>query len=99
MEKIAIISDIHGNKTALEAVLADIKDRKIQEIYCLGDCVTKCPNPDVVVDLVRKNCSVVLLGNCDEIICSEKKKKYLNFVLILILFQIMAILLKKKKNP
>jgi len=35
--KIAIISDIHGNKTALEAVLKDIRLRKIERIFCLGD--------------------------------------------------------------
>lgn len=78
MNKIAIISDIHGNKAALEAVLKDIKDRKVDKIFCLGDCVTKCSNPDVVIDLVRKNCDVVLKGNCDDVICSDRsfEKKF-----------------------
>ncbi|MCA9041391.1 MAG: metallophosphoesterase, partial [Planctomycetaceae bacterium] len=35
----AIISDIHGNLEALQAVLEDIKSRSIEEIYCLGDIV------------------------------------------------------------
>ena len=34
MDKIAIISDIHGNITALKAVLKDIEERKIKKIYC-----------------------------------------------------------------
>lgn len=41
MDKIAIISDVHGNMTALEAVLADIKQRGIDLIYNLGDLVGK----------------------------------------------------------
>lgn len=36
MEKIAIISDVHGNITALNAVLSDIKKRHIEKIFCLG---------------------------------------------------------------
>ena len=72
MEKIAIISDIHANITALEAVLKDIKQREISHIYCLGDLVIKGANPDKVIDLIRENCEVVLKGNCDEIACSEK---------------------------
>ncbi|MCA1076232.1 metallophosphoesterase [Clostridium bowmanii] len=37
MERIAIISDIHGNMPALEAVLIDINNRNINTIFCLGD--------------------------------------------------------------
>ena len=72
MEKIAIISDIHANLTALEAVLEDIKQREISHIYCLGDLVIKGVNPDKVIDLIKENCEIVLKGNCDEIACSEK---------------------------
>jgi Icc-related predicted phosphoesterase len=43
MEKIAIISDIHGNITALDTVLKDIKRRGIKRIFCLGDLVGKGP--------------------------------------------------------
>lgn len=41
MDKIAIISDIHGNLEALNVVLSDIKKRGINTIYCLGDIVGK----------------------------------------------------------
>lgn len=50
MERIAIISDVHGNITALNTVLEDIKSRNISRIFCLGDSVTKCANPDKVID-------------------------------------------------
>ena len=56
MEKIAILSDVHGNITALESVISDIEKRGISKIYCLGDSVIKCANPDKVIDLLRKKC-------------------------------------------
>lgn len=61
----AIISDIHGNLEALEAVLADIKQQDIQEVYCLGDIVGYGPNPRECIDLVM-SCKVCLLGNHDQ---------------------------------
>ena len=61
----AIISDIHSNLEALQAVLADIKSQNITEIYCLGDVVGYGPNPRECVDLV-KSCKLVLMGNHDQ---------------------------------
>lgn len=75
MDKIAIISDVHGNITALNTVLADIKSRGISKIYCLGDSVTKCANPDLVIDLLRQNCNVILKGNCDDIMTTPYAKE------------------------
>jgi predicted phosphodiesterase len=63
--KKAIISDIHGNLEALEAVLADIKGLGITEIFCLGDVVGYGPNPRECIDLVME-CKLVLLGNHDQ---------------------------------
>lgn len=62
----AIISDIHGNLEALEAVLADIRSQGITDIYCLGDIVGYGPNPRECIDCVMENCKVVLLGNHDQ---------------------------------
>ncbi|MEX0728812.1 MAG: metallophosphoesterase family protein [Planctomycetaceae bacterium] len=62
---IAIISDIHGNLEALEAVLEDIKQRNITEIYCLGDIVGYGPNPRECIDLVL-DFPLCLLGNHDQ---------------------------------
>jgi predicted phosphodiesterase len=61
----AIISDIHSNLEALQAVLNDIKGQSVSEIYCLGDVVGYGPNPRECVDLVM-DCKVVLLGNHDQ---------------------------------
>jgi predicted phosphodiesterase len=63
--KRAIISDIHSNIESLEAVLADIRDQGITEIFCLGDLVGYGPNPREVIDEIM-NCQVCLLGNHDQ---------------------------------
>ena len=66
MDKIAIISDVHGNITALKAVIEDIEKRNIHNIYCLGDNVLKSCSSDLVIDLIKEKCNVILKGNCDE---------------------------------
>ncbi len=63
--KRALISDIHGNLEAFQAVLADIQAQSIDEIYCLGDIIGYGPNPVECIDLVMK-CNMVLLGNHDQ---------------------------------
>ena len=68
MEKIAIISDIHGNIPALEAVLKDIKSRGIERIFCLGDLVGKGPHSSKAVDICRAECEIVLQGNWDLVV-------------------------------
>ena len=69
IECVSILSDVHWNLTALETVFADIEKRGITKIFCLGDSIVKCANPDKVIDLLREKCDVILLGNCDETIC------------------------------
>ena len=66
LDRIALISDVHGNLTALEAVLADIDARGIARIYNLGDYVGKGPRGRQVVDLCRERCEVNILGNWDD---------------------------------
>ncbi len=61
----AIISDVHGNLEALQAVLADIDSRGIKRIICLGDIIGYGPNPIECVDLVRTRCEWALMGNHD----------------------------------
>ena len=60
----AVISDIHGNLEALEAVLADIPD-EIGVIYCLGDVIGYGANPNECCDLVRAREMPVISGNHD----------------------------------
>ncbi|WP_276273638.1 metallophosphoesterase family protein [Haloarcula litorea] len=62
--KLAVISDIHSNLTALEAVLEDVPG-DIDETICLGDVVGYGPNPLECVRKVWQHCSTVLQGNHD----------------------------------
>jgi predicted phosphodiesterase len=62
----AIISDIHANLEALQAVLADIRQQGITEIYCLGDIIGYGPNPCECIDTVIDHCKLCLLGNHDQ---------------------------------
>lgn len=73
MERIAIISDIHGNMPALKAVLKDSEDKQVTEIYCLGDLVGKGPDSELVVDLIREHCNIVVRGNWDENIATHSE--------------------------
>jgi diadenosine tetraphosphatase ApaH/serine/threonine PP2A family protein phosphatase len=64
--KRALISDIHGNIEALRAVLADIRQQDVTDVYCLGDIVGYGPNPCECLDAVMQNCRVTILGNHDQ---------------------------------
>jgi diadenosine tetraphosphatase ApaH/serine/threonine PP2A family protein phosphatase len=61
----AVISDIHANLPALEAVLEGIEATAAEEIWCLGDVVGYGAQPDECADLVRERCAVCLVGNHD----------------------------------
>lgn len=64
--RIALISDIHGNRLALEQVLADIDRNGADEIICLGDVATLGPDPLGAIDLVRDRKLRCVMGNHDE---------------------------------
>jgi predicted phosphodiesterase len=60
-----ILSDIHANWEALEAVLAHAKD-KYGRILCLGDVVGYGADPDLAAEWVRENAEVTIRGNHDK---------------------------------
>ena len=51
--RIGLISDIHGNFTALEAVLANMNERPVDLLVCLGDVATIGPQPRQVLDKLK----------------------------------------------
>jgi predicted phosphodiesterase len=63
--RIAILSDVHGNLPAFEAVLADIRDTGADAVWCLGDVVGYGASPDECVALAQAECDIVLGGNHD----------------------------------
>lgn len=73
--KIAIISDIHGNMQALEAVLNDIEKEQCEKIFCLGDLAMAGPEPVKTLQLIKKLHDYgkieLIQGNTDEMIANE----------------------------
>src|SRR5882724_9573297 len=63
--QVAIVSDIHGNRHAFEAVLADVERSPAQEIWCLGDVVGYGADPNDCCRLARAHADVCLAGNHD----------------------------------
>ena len=72
MQQIAVISDIHGNAPALEAVLNEIERRGINRIICLGDIIGKGPSSDIVIDMCKEKCERAVRGNHEELILSDE---------------------------
>ena len=66
--KIAIISDVHGNSHALQAVLKDLERRKVEMIINLGDSVYGPLDPLGTIEILMKNEMVHIKGNCDRML-------------------------------
>lgn len=75
METYAIISDIHGNSLALQAVLDDIQSRGIKKIINLGDHFFGALEPDVVADMLSKTDMLCITGNTDREILESLEGK------------------------
>jgi predicted phosphodiesterase len=71
MMKVAVISDIHGNRQAFEAVLEAIALSDAAELWCLGDLVGYGADPDGCVELAREHAAVCLAGNHDLAVIGE----------------------------
>lgn len=65
MERIAVLSDVHGNMTAFDAVLADIDERGIDRVFNLGDLFGKGPNGAAAIATSRERCEATVIGNWD----------------------------------
>lgn len=66
MKKVAIISDIHGNIEALNAVLKHIEEQSCSEILCCGDLVGYGPRPNEVIQVIQALNIPTIMGNYDE---------------------------------
>src|SRR3954449_7773878 len=63
---IAVISDIHGNRHALEAVMSDLEAHRPERVYCLGDLVGYGAYPNEVVEQIQGAGYPVVIGNYDD---------------------------------
>lgn len=73
-DRIAIISDVHGNMTAFEAALADIDARGIRRIFNLGDVFGKGPRGADAVACSRERCEATVRGNWDELVNIPRRR-------------------------
>jgi predicted phosphodiesterase len=63
--RVAICTDIHGNRQAFEAVIAAAEADGCEELWCLGDLVGYGAEPDACVALAAERCAIALAGNHD----------------------------------
>jgi predicted phosphodiesterase len=69
--RVAIVSDIHGNRHAFETVLEEVAASDCQELWCLGDLVGYGADPDACVELASAHAAVCLAGNHDLGVCGR----------------------------
>ncbi|MFN7139504.1 MAG: metallophosphoesterase family protein, partial [Limisphaerales bacterium] len=78
--RIAVISDIHANLEALEAVMAHIATQKCERIICLGDVVGYGPNPSECIRLLADAHIHCVKGNHDEASANDEYPFRMNSV-------------------
>lgn len=61
--KLALISDIHANLEALQAVFREIEAHQVDRIDCLGDVIGYGCDPVACLDMINRHCSIKLMGN------------------------------------
>ncbi len=66
--RVAVISDMHGNAIAFDAVLDDIRGQGIDQIVCLGDALQGGPQPAQVANRLRELGCPVVIGNADQLV-------------------------------
>jgi diadenosine tetraphosphatase ApaH/serine/threonine PP2A family protein phosphatase len=76
--RIAIVSDLHANLQAWNAVLLDIRSQHADRILCLGDVVGYGPDPAEVMKSVHANVNDLVLGNHDAVICGKMDSALFN---------------------
>src|SRR5881397_3653460 len=69
--RVALVSDVHGNLPAFEAVLADIRSTGVDQIWNLGDLVGYGAQPDECVALAKETCDLCLIGNHDLVVTGK----------------------------
>jgi diadenosine tetraphosphatase ApaH/serine/threonine PP2A family protein phosphatase len=69
--RVAVISDVHANRHALDAVLSAVDGENVDAIWCLGDTVGYGPRPNECCDLVREHADPCLIGNHDLVALGE----------------------------
>jgi len=72
--RIAIISDVHGNLTALESIVPEIEDA--DQVVCLGDVAASGPQPTETIAFLQKAGWPCVLGNTDEVLANQEHEDF-----------------------
>ena len=72
--RIAVLSDIHGNRQAFQAVLEEVDAERVDQVWCLGDVVGYGADPDACCELARGSCDLCLVGNHDLAVRGDIRK-------------------------
>lgn len=78
--RIAVLSDIHGNLEALDAVFSELEAQPPDRIICLGDLIGYGPDPETVINRVTEQAVTCVLGNHEAALSSEKALAWMNFL-------------------
>ncbi|HEX5690821.1 MAG TPA: metallophosphoesterase family protein, partial [Roseiflexaceae bacterium] len=71
--RIAVISDIHGNRLALDSVLADIEQAGVEQVVCLGDAIQGGAQPTETAARLRELGCPIVMGNADAWLLTGKE--------------------------
>lgn len=78
--RIAIISDVHANLEALQAVTHDIENSNVERVFFIGDAVGYGADPNKCIKLISDLCEIKLLGNHDYVALGLENPKHFNVV-------------------
>jgi putative phosphoesterase len=73
MDRVAVVSDIHGNLPALQAALGEIEAGGIEDVYCGGDLIGYGPRPNEVCSLISERAIPTIYGNYDWAIARDEE--------------------------
>jgi predicted phosphodiesterase len=76
--RLAILSDIHGNMDAFQAVLNDMAGQRIDRLLCNGDCIGYGPEPEHVLAEIRRLEIDTVMGNHERAVIDPKKLEWFN---------------------
>ena len=74
--RVAVLSDLHANLPALEAVGKDLEERRVDRVWCLGDVVGYGADPVACLEWVARRADVVLKGNHDEAVAAGQMRSF-----------------------
>lgn len=74
--KVAVLSDVHSNKVALDAVLDELSNQEYDALVCAGDVVGYGPDPRECLETVQEECDYVVQGNHDRKVAEGNFEEY-----------------------